>query len=54
MGFSAGGNLSAKASAPTDERSYAAIDQIDKQNARPDFAVLIYPAYLEKRRQSLA
>lgn len=48
MGFSAGGNLSAKASAPLDERSYAAIDTIDKQSARPDFAILIYPAYLEK------
>ena len=48
MGFSAGGNLSAKASAPLTERSYTPIDAIDKQSARPDFAILIYPAYLEK------
>lgn len=48
MGFSAGGNLSAKASAPLTERSYAPVDAIDKQSPRPDFALLIYPAYLEK------
>jgi len=48
MGFSAGGNLAAKASMLFDQRSYQAIDSIDKQSARPDFAVLVYPAYLEK------
>ncbi len=48
MGFSAGGNLSAKASAPLSGRSYKPIDGIDKQSPRPDFAILIYPAYLEK------
>ncbi len=48
MGFSAGGNLSAKASAPLIERYYDAFDAIDKQSARPDFAILVYPAYLEK------
>ncbi|HKP69507.1 MAG TPA: DUF4982 domain-containing protein, partial [Pyrinomonadaceae bacterium] len=48
MGFSAGGNLSAKASAPLEARSYAPIDAIDNRSARPDFALLVYPAYLEK------
>ncbi|HTH37845.1 MAG TPA: DUF4982 domain-containing protein [Pyrinomonadaceae bacterium] len=47
MGFSAGGNLSAKASAPLATRTYTAIDAVDKQSARPDFAILVYPAYLE-------
>ena len=47
MGFSAGGHLSAKATMLFDQRSYTAIDKIDKQKARPDFAVLVYPAYLE-------
>jgi acetyl esterase/lipase len=47
IGFSAGGNLSAKASTQFDTRSYAAIDDIDKQSCRPDFAVLVYPAYLD-------
>ena len=48
MGFSAGGHLSAKASMLFGQSSYAAIDKVDKQKLRPDFAVLVYPAYLEK------
>lgn len=48
MGFSAGGNLAAKTSAPIELRSYAPIDPTDTQSARPDFAILVYPAYLEK------
>ena len=48
MGFSAGGNLAAKASTLFDQRAYAAIDAIDSQSSRPDFAVLVYPAYLER------
>lgn len=46
IGFSAGGNLSAKASNQFDNRSYPAIDAVDDQSCRPDFAVLVYPAYL--------
>lgn len=46
MGFSAGGNLAAKTSTLFDKRSYAAIDAVDRQGCRPDFAVLVYPAYL--------
>jgi acetyl esterase/lipase len=49
IGFSAGGNLAAKASAPLEERSYPAIDAIDHQSCRPDFAVLVYPAYLDDK-----
>jgi acetyl esterase/lipase len=48
IGFSAGGNLAAKASTLFDQRSYQAIDAVDKQSCRPDFAVLVYPAYLER------
>jgi acetyl esterase/lipase len=47
IGFSAGGNLSAKASTQFAQRSYAPIDEIDQQSCRPDFAVLVYPAYLD-------
>jgi len=43
------GNLAAKASAPLEERSYPAIDAIDRQSCRPDFAVLVYPAYLDDK-----
>lgn len=48
MGFSAGGNLAAKASTLFDQRAYTAVDAVDQQSSRPDFAVLVYPAYLEK------
>lgn len=48
IGFSAGGNLAAKASTLFDKRSYTAIDAVDKESCRPDFAVLVYPAYLEQ------
>jgi acetyl esterase/lipase len=46
LGFSAGGHLAAAASTNFDRRSYEPIDEIDKANCRPDFAVLVYPAYL--------
>lgn len=48
MGFSAGGHASARASTDFDNVSYAAIDDVDKKSVRPDFAMLLYPAYLEK------
>ncbi len=46
LGFSAGGNLSALACTNFDKRSYEALDDIDKVSCRPDFGVLVYPAYL--------
>jgi acetyl esterase/lipase len=46
LGFSAGGHLAAEAATNWDRRSYEAIDDVDKESCRPDFAVLIYPAYL--------
>ncbi len=50
LGFSAGGHLAAWASAaPGDRRTYEPIDAADKAGARPDFSVLIYPAYLVKK-----
>jgi acetyl esterase/lipase len=49
IGFSAGGNVAAKASTRFDERTYPAIDEIDQQSCRPDFAVLVYPAYLDDK-----
>ena len=51
MGFSAGGNVAAKASTLFDQRSYPAIDAVDKKSCRPDFVVLVYPAYLERDGQ---
>lgn len=46
LGFSAGGHLSARASTQFEKRAYSAIDEIDKVSCRPDFTLLIYPAYL--------
>ena len=54
MGFSAGGNLAAKASTRFDERAYPAIDAVDQQSCRPDFAVLVYPAYLDDKNGGVA
>jgi len=48
IGFSAGGHLAAKASNLFETRSYSPIDAIDKKSVRPDFVVLVYPAYLER------
>lgn len=46
LGFSAGGHLSASASTNFDRRQYDTIDDVDRESCRPDFAVLVYPAYL--------
>lgn len=46
LGFSAGGHLAAAVSNNFMERTYPAVDDADKVSCRPDFAVLVYPAYL--------
>jgi acetyl esterase/lipase len=46
IGFSAGGHLSATLLQHFDRRTYRRVDDADDLNCRPDFALLIYPAYL--------
>ncbi len=46
LGFSAGGHLAAEESTNFDHRAYDPIDDVDKVSCRPDFTILIYPAYL--------
>ena len=46
LGFSAGGHLSAAASTNYEKRSYEPVDDADQQSCRPDFTILVYPAYL--------
>ncbi len=46
MGFSAGGHLAALVSTNYDKLAYESVDAADAASARPDFAMLIYPAYL--------
>jgi len=47
IGFSAGGHLCARAATSYGTPSYEALDAADDESARPDFAVLVYPAFLE-------
>lgn len=47
LGFSAGGSLAARASTLYNTQTYSPVDKQDSASARPDFAVLIYPAYLD-------
>jgi len=46
LGFSAGGHLAALESNQYATRSYPPVDSADSVSCRPDFTVLIYPAYL--------
>ena len=46
LGFSAGGHLAASVSTNHASRTYPTVDDSDKQSCRPDFSVLVYPAYL--------
>jgi acetyl esterase/lipase len=48
LGTSAGGHLAARASAGLNLRTYKAVDKIDCISSRPDFTVLLYPAYMNK------
>jgi acetyl esterase/lipase len=46
LGFSAGGHLAATLSNTYAERTYEKVDDADVASCRPDFTVLVYPAYL--------
>jgi acetyl esterase/lipase len=52
LGFSAGGHLAAALSTNSDRRTYEALDEADQQSCRPDFTILIYPAYLTVKEQA--
>ncbi len=49
IGFSAGAHLSAVASNCYDELSYLAIDMYDQEPICPNFALIIYPAFLDDK-----
>lgn len=46
IGFSAGAHLSAMLSNHYETRTYPEVDACDKVSCRPDFCLLVYPAYL--------
>jgi acetyl esterase/lipase len=54
MGFSAGGHLSARLSTNSDQATYPKLDAVDEAGIRPDFAILVYPAYLSQVAGKLA
>ena len=51
LGFSAGGHLAAALSTSADRRMYPAVDDADGTSCRPDFSLLVYPAYLSLKEQ---
>src|SRR5262249_30095163 len=51
VGFSAGGHLAAAASTNFERRTYDAVDAADAISSRPDFCLLIYPAYLTVKEE---
>jgi acetyl esterase/lipase len=48
MGSSAGGHLSARVSTGFDIQAYQKVDEHDDVSCKPDFTVLLYPAYMNK------
>lgn len=54
LGFSAGGHLAATLSNNYQTRTYDPVDDADKTSCRPDFTLLIYPAYLVDKNNVLA
>jgi acetyl esterase/lipase len=49
VGFSAGGHLALATATHFEERTYKAIDDIDKVSCRPDFAIAAYSGYLKAK-----
>ncbi|MEN9573225.1 MAG: hypothetical protein RL514_1080 [Verrucomicrobiota bacterium] len=54
MGFSAGGHLCARLSTNADKPTYPKLDAVDEEKLRPDFTILVYPAYLSRVAGKLA
>ena len=48
LGFSVGGYLVVEISTHFERRLYPAVDAADRESARPDFAVAVYPGHIEK------
>ena len=48
MGSSAGGHLAARVSTGFDVKAYQDVDKLDAVSCKPDFTVLLYPAYMNK------
>lgn len=53
LGFSAGGEVAARAALQYNSQSYEKLDSVDDVSCRPDFSLLIYPAYLVDKANNL-
>ena len=51
LGFSAGGNLSVMTLTSHESRIYPKVDGADELSCRPNFGILVYPAYLVDRKK---
>jgi acetyl esterase/lipase len=51
IGFSAGGHLCARFSTDSEQNSYPKLDSIDDLSSRPNFTLLVYPAFLAHNGQ---
>ena len=54
IGFSAGGHLAARLSGDFNNRTYEPVDEKDSVSCRPDFSILIYPAYIVGKENDLS
>jgi acetyl esterase/lipase len=54
LGFSAGAHLAAALGSHFDRRLYQKVDAADQMSCRPDFTVLVYPAYLADEKNHFA
>jgi len=54
LGFSAGGHLAARLSNTYEDRTYARVDGADELSCRPEFSILVYPAYIAKDDYAVA
>ncbi len=49
IGSSAGGNLSVRASVFAEQDTYPPKDEVDQFHSKPDFSILLYPAWVGNR-----
>ncbi|WP_085536767.1 alpha/beta hydrolase [Massilibacteroides vaginae] len=54
MGFSAGAHLAATVSNNFTHKTYPNVDAADRTSCRPDFCLLVYPAYLDSEHFQVA
>ena len=47
VGFSAGGHLVGSTSTRFEQRTYAAVDDVDRVSCRPDFGIMLYSGYFK-------